>query len=133
MRIKTEQNEINENIVTSREYDKSNIFAKIIKGEIKAEIVYEDDLVVAFKDIAPVAPVHIIVIPKGEYSDFSDFISKASSIDVALYFQKIHAIARSLNVSDYRIISNCGKLSGQTIFHFHTHIISGKKINNLIG
>lgn len=116
-------------------YDKDNIFAKIIKGQLPAKIVYEDDKIIAFHDIHPVAPTHVLVLPKSEYTDFADFITRASSNDVKHYFDKIVYIVKKLGLedSDYRLVTNKGSLSGQSVFHFHTHIISGRKLTGLAG
>ena len=116
-------------------YNKDNIFAKIIKGQLPAKKVYEDDKILAFHDIHPVAPTHILVLPKGEYIDFTDFINKASSDDVQHYFNKITDIITGLKLEEngYRLITNKGSLSGQSVFHFHTHIISGRRLTGLAG
>lgn len=115
------------------QYNKDNIFAKIIRKEIPADIIYEDELLICFNDISPVAPIHALIIPKGEYTDFNDFINNAPPDVAAHYFKKISEIAHNnLGLTTYRIISNFGENSGQTIFHFHMHLISGKEISNLI-
>ncbi|WP_253307560.1 MULTISPECIES: histidine triad nucleotide-binding protein [unclassified Rickettsia] len=116
-------------------YDEKNIFAKIINKDIPAKIIYEDEKLLAFKDINPVAPVHLIVIPKQEYIDYDDFIAKASSEEIKYFFAKISDIAKEagLNESGYRLVTNKGENVGQSIFHFHFHIIGGKKISGLIG
>lgn len=115
-------------------YNKENIFAKIINKNLPAEVVYEDEQVLAFKDIAPVAPVHIIVITKNEYIDYTDFISQASVEEIKHFFAKISDITNKagLDKDGYRLITNKGEKSGQTIFHFHFHIIGGKKLIGLI-
>ncbi len=115
-------------------YDKNNVFAKIIRGEIPSKKVYEDDLILAFYDAFPAAPIHVLVVPKGEYVDYSDFIKKAPVIDIAHYFTKISDIASGLGLNDhgFRICSNKGAQSGQSVFHFHTHILSGAKFGAVI-
>jgi diadenosine tetraphosphate (Ap4A) HIT family hydrolase len=115
-------------------YNPENVFAKIIDGSISAKIVYQDDKVMAFHDAHPLAPVHVLVIPKGEFVDFSDFIKKASKEDVAHYFAKVNDIAENvLGLKDdgFRLCTNRGKKSGQSVFHFHTHIIGGSNFNGL--
>lgn len=114
-------------------YDTNNIFAKIIRGELPARKVYEDEAVLAFHDIAPNAPVHVLVIPKGEYIDFSDFVSKASAEEVTYYFSKINEIANMLGLEEegFRLTTNKGSKSGQSVFHFHTHILGGAKFSEL--
>ena len=114
-------------------YEPGNIFAKIIRGEIATNKVYEDEYVIAIYDLHPVAPVHILVIPKGDYIDYDDFVSKAGILQVADYFQKVSKIANTATTDGYRLVTNVGKRSGQTIFHFHTHIISGKEFTNIAG
>ncbi len=116
-------------------YNEENIFAKIINGEMPANKVYEDDNILAFHDIAPVAPVHVIVVPKGKYVDYEEFVTNAEAGEVKDFFVKVKEIAESLGVSEegYRVITNKGEPAGQTVFHFHIHIIGGKKIEGLIG
>lgn len=114
-------------------YDHNNIFAKIIRGEISASKVYEDEQLIAIHDLHPVAPIHILVIPKGEYIDFEDFLSKAGEAQAARYFQKISEVAQAATSDGYRLVMNKGAQSGQTVFHFHTHIISGKEFKNIAG
>src|ERR1700677_3979692 len=106
-------------------YDKNNVFAKIIRGEIPCKKVYEDDRILAFHDIAPAAPTHVLVIPKGEYPDYSDFISNAPEADVVYYYKKINEIAMALGLDSngFRLTTNRGAWSGQSVFHFHTHIL----------
>ena len=115
-------------------YDQNNIFAKIIRGEIPAQKIYEDDLVLAFNDISKAAPTHVLVIPKGEYINFSDFVSKANSTEIADFFQKVSQISVSLGVEKdgFRLISNSGSDAHQTVPHFHVHILAGKKLGPLI-
>jgi diadenosine tetraphosphate (Ap4A) HIT family hydrolase len=117
-----------------KHYNKDNIFAKIIRGEIPCSKVYEDDLVLAFHDISKAAPTHVLVIPKGEYVDFNDFCSKASSQEISHFFTKVGEIAIKLGVdkSGYRMISNIGSDASQTVPHFHIHIIGGKRLGGLI-
>ena len=113
-------------------YDKNNIFARIIRGEIPASKIYEDEYLIAIIDIHPVAPIHILVMPKGEYKDFDEFSHKALPREIAHYFKKVSEIAKSQEAGDYRIVSNNGSSVGQTIFHFHTHIIAGAKFSKLV-
>jgi len=115
-------------------YDKNNIFAKIIKGEIPAKKVYEDDKILAFYDISKASPIHVLVIPKGEFIDFVDFVSKETSSNVANFFQKVAKISQDLNLIDsgFRLITNNGNDAHQTVKHFHVHILAGKKLGPLI-
>lgn len=115
-------------------YDKNNIFAKILRGEIPASKVYEDNNLLAFNDISRAAPTHILVIPKGEYIDFLDFTTSATPETIANFFKKTNEIAKSLNLenSGFRIISNNGSDAHQTVKHFHIHILAGKKMGPLL-
>lgn len=113
-------------------YDRNNIFAKIIDGTVSAEKIFEDDRLVAVKDINPASPFHILVMPRGEYVDFADFVGNASPEDIAHYFRTIDQIAKDHAVDSYRIVSNRGAESGQSVFHFHTHILSGLEDKGLI-
>jgi len=115
-------------------YDKNNIFAKIIRGEISSSKVYEDENIVAFHDIGKAAPIHVLVIPKGEFINLPDFVAKAGSEKVTAFFQKVAEIARMLDVesSGYRIISNIGADAAQSVPHFHVHILGKKKLGGLI-
>ena len=104
-------------------YDRNNVFAKILRGELPCKRVYEDDLVLAFHDINPEAPVHVLVIPKGEFVSFDDFVS--SDYDIAEFFRVVGRIARELglDVCGYRIVTNHGRSAGQIVYHFHVHIL----------
>jgi histidine triad (HIT) family protein len=113
-------------------YDNQNVFAKIIRGEIPATKLYEDEHLIAIKDIYPVAPIHILVIPKGQYRNFDEFSQKATAAQMHHYFKKISDIAKEQGAEEYRIVSNNGPSVGQSVFHFHTHIISGSQFSKLI-
>jgi len=115
-------------------YDKDNIFAKIIRGEIPSNKVYEDDTVFAFYDIAPASPVHILVIPKGEYISFDDFVVKAGAEEVANFFRTVRKIASEQGVdeSGYRLITNHGADAYQSVPHFHVHILGGRFLGGLL-
>ncbi len=105
-------------------YNKENIFAKIIDGTIVSEKLYEDEEVIAINDIAPAALVHILVIPKKPYIDFADFVINASAEEITHYNKTIFTIAEKYTKGHYRIITNKGPEAGQSVFHFHTHILS---------
>lgn len=115
-------------------YDTNNIFAKIIRGEIPGKKLYEDEHVYAIADIAPAAPVHALVMPKGEYVSFDDFASKASPETVAHFFATITKIARQLGVVEggYRLITNHGKNASQSVPHFHVHLLGGRPLGGLL-
>ena len=115
-------------------YDKNNIFAKIIRREIPANKVYEDEKTLAFFDISKAAPTHVLVVPKGDYVDFSDFVLKANSEEVANFFRKVSEIAKLVKAdeSGFRLIANTGTNAHQTVKHFHLHILAGKKLGPLL-
>lgn len=111
-------------------YDNNNIFAKIIRGEAPAKKVYEDEQVLAFHNIFPTAPIHILVIPKGNYTSLVDFIENADEKTVKHLFSCVKQIAEDLQLIDsgFRIISNHGSDAMQTVKHFHVHILGGKPL-----
>ena len=111
-------------------YDKNNIFAKIIRGEISCDKIYEDDSVLFFKDINPSAKIHILGIPKTPCIDFSEFILKTNPLIVAEFFKKINMVIEKLGIreSGFKIITNSGDNGGQEVPHFHIHILGGEKI-----
>jgi diadenosine tetraphosphate (Ap4A) HIT family hydrolase len=115
-------------------YDQNNIFAKILRGEIPCDKVYENDYALAFKDINPQAPVHTLVIPKGEYTSFDDFSANASDTEIAEYIRAIGLVAREAGVTDsgYRILSNIGDEGGQEVPHLHVHIFGGRRLGSMI-
>ena len=118
----------------SENYDSNNIFAKIIRDEIPSQRVYEDDKILAFHDITKAAPVHVLVIPKGPFASFGDFVSAAGGDEVSNFFKKAKEIAESLGLKDsgYRLIINNGPDASQTVHHFHLHILGGKSLGGLI-
>lgn len=111
-------------------YDPNNIFAKILRKEISAQIIYEDDNVLAFNDIFPKAPTHVLVIPKASYVSFDDFINTAAAEKIVVFFQTIRKIAHQLGLAEsgYRLMMNHGQDSGQEVPHFHVHILGGKPL-----
>lgn len=114
----------------SASYDPQNIFAKILRKEIPARIVYENDFVLAFHDIAPKAPVHILVIPKKPYVSYVDFSQHATSEEMVALTKATAHIAKmqGLEEKGYRIVSNIGHDGGQEVLHFHIHILGGKPL-----
>jgi histidine triad (HIT) family protein len=109
-------------------YDNNNIFAKIIRGEIKATTLYEDDKVIAIQDIFPKAKVHALVLPKGEYIDIDDFTSNADPQEIKFFFDSLSKIAKQLGIfeSGYRVLTNKGNDATQTVKHFHVHVLGGE-------
>ena len=115
-------------------YDDSNIFAKILRGEIPAKKVYEDEWALAFHDINPLAPVHILVIPKGPYVSWDDFSAKASDEEIVGFVRAVGHIARDqqLVVQGYRLLANVGKRAGQEVPHLHVHIFGGQPLGPML-
>ena len=115
-------------------YDDDNVFAKILRGEIPCDKVYEDDHVLAFNDINPQTPTHILVIPKGKYVSFADFSQQASDQEIAALVQAAGKIAREAGVEDsgYRVLANTGPDAHQEVQHFHLHIFAGKDLGRMI-
>lgn len=115
-------------------YDSNNIFAKIIRKEVPCKEVYRDAEVLAFHDISAAAPVHVLVLPVGDYISFDDFAARASVDVVGRFFSRIKQIANDLGVnkSGYRLIMNHGADASQSVPHFHVHILGGKKLGGLL-
>ncbi len=115
-------------------YDPSNVFAKILRGEIPSKPVYENPHVLAFPDIAPRAPVHILIIPKGAYISAQDFSEKASAEEKIAFFEAIGTIAKQQGIADsgYRLIANAGAHGHQEVPHFHLHLIGGRALGSML-
>lgn len=115
-------------------YDPDNIFAKILRGEIPCNKVYEDEWALAFHDIAPQAPIHILVIPKGPYVSLDDFAAEASSDEIAGFYRAVAHIARELGLVEpgYRVLSNIGAHGGQEVPHLHVHLFGGRPLGRMI-
>ncbi len=115
-------------------YDPDNIFAKILRGEIPNKTVYEDEHVLAFHDIAPQAPVHVLVIPKGAYVSWDDFTAKASAEEIAGFVRAVGHVARELGLVEpgYRMMANVGHDGGQEVPHLHVHLFGGKPLGRMI-
>ena len=111
-------------------YDRDNIFARILRGEIPCTKVYEDRHVLAFRDIQPQAPSHVVLIPKGEYVSADDFSAKASDAELIAFTRAIAKIAKSEGIVDggYRILSNHGEAAHQQVPHFHLHLFGGRDL-----
>jgi diadenosine tetraphosphate (Ap4A) HIT family hydrolase len=115
-------------------YDDSNVFAKILRGELPCKKVYEDEWALAFHDINPLAPVHIQVIPKGPYVSWDDFSERASDEEIAGFVRAVGKVARDqqLVVQGYRLLANIGKRAGQEIGHLHVHIFGGQPLGPML-
>lgn len=115
-------------------YDENNIFARILRGELPSKTIYEDEHVLAFRDINPLAPAHILVIPKGPYVSWDDFSAKASDPEIAGFVRAVGKIARDegLVAQGYRILANVGLNSGQEVPHLHAHIFGGRPLGPML-
>lgn len=116
-------------------YDPNNIFARILRGEIPCKKAYEDDHVLAFHDINPQAPTHVLVIPKGAYVSLDDFSERASDTEIAALFRTVGKLARDLGAAEdgYRILANIGRDGHQEVPHLHIHIFAGRDLGRMIG
>ncbi|MBK7162288.1 MAG: histidine triad nucleotide-binding protein [Sphingomonadales bacterium] len=115
-------------------YDDQNIFAKILRGEIPNRTVYEDEWALAFHDINPQAPVHILVIPKGPYVSWDDFSAKASDAELSGFIRAVGHVAREqgLVAPGYRLLANAGIDSHQEVPHLHVHLFGGKALGPML-
>ncbi len=115
-------------------YDDSNIFARILRREIPNRTVYENEWALAFHDIAPQAPIHVLVIPKGPYCSFADFSAQASEAEIAGFVRALGHAARMLGLEDtgYRVLANMGRHAGQEVAHFHVHLFGGRPLGPML-
>lgn len=115
-------------------YDDSNIFARILRGELPSSKVYEDEQVLAFNDIHPLAPTHILVIPKGAYVSWDDFSQKASDAEIAGFVRAVGRIAREAGLVEpgYRVLANVGMHGGQEVPHLHLHLFGGAPLGPML-
>ncbi|WP_116090452.1 histidine triad nucleotide-binding protein [Sphingomonas crusticola] len=115
-------------------YDDTNIFARILRREIPAKTVYEDDYALAFHDITPRAPVHILVIPRGPYASWDDFSANASEAEIAGFVRAVGKVARDngLVAPGYRLLANTGGDGGQEVAHLHVHLFGGRRLGPML-
>jgi len=115
-------------------YDDANIFARILRGEIPSKRVYEDEWALAFHDINPLSPVHVLVVPKGRYCSFADFSAQASAEEIAGFVRAVGKVARELGLEapGYRLLANVGADSGQEVPHFHVHLFAGRPLGRML-
>ncbi len=115
-------------------YDDNNIFARILRGEIPSKKVYEDEWALAFHDINPQAPVHVLVVPKGKYCSFADFSAQASAEEIAGFIRAVGKVANQLGLEapGYRMLSNMGAHGGQEVPHLHIHLFGGRPLGRMI-
>lgn len=115
-------------------YDDSNIFAKVLRGELPATIVYDDAWALGFEDIAPQAAIHTLVIPKGRYVSWDDFSARASDAEIAGFVRAVGKVARAKGLveSGYRLMANIGQHGGQEVAHLHVHLFGGQPLGPMI-
>jgi diadenosine tetraphosphate (Ap4A) HIT family hydrolase len=121
-------------IDATRPYDDQNIFAKILRGEIPCTKVFEDEHVLAFNDINPLSPTHVLVIPKGAYVSWDDFSDRASEAEIAGFVRAVGSIARDLGLVEpgYRLLANIGPNAGQEVPHLHVHLFAGRRLGPML-
>ncbi len=115
-------------------YDDSNIFAKILRGEIPSTKVYEDEWAIAFEDINPQAEIHTLVVPKGRYVSWDDFSATAGDAEIAGFVRAVGKVARAKGLVEpgYRLLANVGADGGQEVSHLHVHLFGGQKLGRMI-
>ena len=115
-------------------YDENNVFARILRGEIPCKKVHEDDWALAFHDIAPQAPVHVLVIPKGKWCSFADFAAGATEAEIAGFIRAVAKVARDMGLEapGYRLLANMGVDSGQEVPHLHVHLFAGRPLGRML-
>ena len=121
-------------IDATQPYDRENIFARILRGEIPCKTVFEDEWALAFHDIAPQAPVHILVIPKGEWVSWDDFSARAPMEEISGFVRAVGQVARENGLVEpgYRLLANLGGHGGQEVPHLHVHLFGGKPLGRMI-
>ena len=121
-------------IDATQPYDDGNIFARILRGEIPSTTVYQDEHTLAFRDINPLAPTHILVIPKGAFVSWDDFSARGSDAEIGAFVRAVGKIAREAGLveSGYRLLANVGMDSGQEVPHLHVHIFAGRPLGPML-
>lgn len=115
-------------------YDPQNIFARILRGEIPCKRVHEDEFALAFHDINPQAPIHVLVIPKGAYVSAADFFAGGTTEEIAGFWRAVGKVTKLLELEapGYRLLANMGRDSGQEVPHFHVHVFGGKPLGRML-
>ena len=115
-------------------YDDGNIFARILRGELPCKRVYEDEVALAFHDINPQAPVHVLVIPKGRYVSWADFATSASDAEIAGFIRAVGTVAADLGLvaPGYRLLANVGQHGHQEVPHLHVHLFGGRQFGAML-
>jgi len=121
-------------IDATQPYDDQNIFAKILRGEIPSRRVYDDDFAIAFHDINPQAPTHLLVIPKGAYVSWDDFSARAGDAEIAGFIRAVGTVARAAGLVEpgYRLLANIGQHGHQEVPHLHVHIFGGRPLGAML-
>jgi diadenosine tetraphosphate (Ap4A) HIT family hydrolase len=121
-------------IDATQPYDDNNIFARLLRGEIPSKTVYEDEFALALHDINPLAPTHLLVVPKGSYVSWDDFSSNASDAEIAGFVRAVGKVARDAGLvqSGYRLLANVGLNSGQEVPHLHLHVFGGRPLGPML-
>ena len=115
-------------------YDDGNVFAKILRGELPAKTVHETEHSLAFHDLNPLAPIHVLIIPKGQYVSWDDFSARASDAEIADFVRTIGEVARKVeaDTQGYRVLANTGKRAGQEVPHLHVHLFGGAPLGPML-
>jgi histidine triad (HIT) family protein len=121
-------------VAATGDYDDTNIFARILRGEIPSSRVYEDDWAIAFHDINPQAPVHVLVIPRGAWRSWADFSAGASDAEIGGFVRAVGAVAKQLGLEEpgYRLLANAGVDAHQEVPHLHVHIFAGRPLGPML-
>ncbi|HEX8402428.1 MAG TPA: histidine triad nucleotide-binding protein [Allosphingosinicella sp.] len=121
-------------IDATKPYDRGNVFARILRGELPCSRVYEDEHVLAFHDVNPQAAVHILVIPKGEFVSWDDFSERGSPEEIVAFVRAVGHVARDMGLvaRGYRTLANVGRLAGQEVGHLHVHIFGGEPLGPML-
>ncbi len=116
-------------------YDDANVFARILRREIPAKVVYEDEYALAFDDVAPQAPHHVLVIPKGRYVSWDDFAARGGEAEIAGFVRAVGHVARAAGLVEggYRLLANVGRDGGQEVPHLHVHVFGGRPLGRMVG
>jgi len=116
------------------EYDENNVFARLLRDEIPSRRVFENEWAVAFHDIAPLAPVHVLVVPRGRYVSLADFSAHAGDAEIAGFWRAVGHVAREmgLEAGGYRVLANMGEQAGQEVPHFHVHLFAGRELGRML-
>jgi diadenosine tetraphosphate (Ap4A) HIT family hydrolase len=121
-------------VAATGDYDEGNIFARILRGEIPSQRIYEDEWAVAFHDINPQAPVHVLVIPRGAWRSWADFSARAPDAEIGGFVRAVGAVARQLGLEEpgYRLLANAGIDAHQEVPHLHVHLFGGRPLGPML-